>query len=177
MKTYLRNLTIMRCLLSLGVLLLLVQGCKKNEDFIVEEAVPLNLGIRLSVDEGDFIYDAYGRYCEADGELVIVVANNPALLMTDVPADQLESGDFVLFRVGNDAPGYGLLYVYQTEEGGVVTTNILVGEPDSVTEFVVEPDLIQGEVSGEFVSTDASLVVPFAVTFTTQLIEEPTLCD
>lgn len=167
----------LRWLFGLSMALLLVQGCKKNEDFIVEEAVPLSLGIRLSVDEGAFDYDAFGRFCEADGEFVIVVANNPALLMTDVPADELDTGDFVLFRVGTDAPEYGLLYVYQTEEDGVITTYILVGEPDTVTEFVVEDDLIQGEASGEFVSTDGTFVVPFAVSFTSQLLEDSTLCD
>lgn len=177
MKTMKMRAVQLTCAALLGLYMLLGQGCRKNEDFIVEDAVPLNLGIRLSVDEENFAYNAVGRFCDADGELFIVVANNPALLTSEILADDLGSGDFVLFRNGTESPEYGLLYVYEWLENGVPTLDILVGEPDFVGNVVVEDDLIQGELSGVFTSSDGEFEVPFALSFTSQLVEDTTLCE
>lgn len=177
MRTQYRNQIALRWLLGLSLALPFVQGCKKNEDFIVEDAIPLNVGIRLSVDEGDFEYDAIGRFCEEDGDVFIVVANNEALLTFDVAIDELATGDFVVFRTGTESPDYAVLYVHEVVENEVTTVYILIGEPDFIGNVLVEDDLIQGEMSGVFTSIDGEFEVPFNLSFTSQLVEDTTLCD
>jgi hypothetical protein len=167
---------------SLGALALVLvstwlSGCRKNEDFILEESLPINLGIRLSLENDEFSYNAFGSYCENDGALLIVVANNAALLATDLNPDELNSGDFVLYRVGVEDPEYALLYVYEVVENGNPTVYLLIGEPSTISDVVIEDDFMTGSFSGEFTSAGGEFDVAFELSFQCQLSEDPLLCE
>jgi len=83
----------------------------------------------------------------------------------------------VLYRVGVEDPEYALLYVYEVVENGNPTVYLLIGEPSTISDVVIEDDFMTGSFSGEFTSAGGEFDVAFELSFQCQLSEDPLLCE
>jgi hypothetical protein len=92
----------MKKLLYYSVTLILIipslMGCQKNEDFVEITKTPLDLFIRLNLEEDQIEESAFGAICTSENQEVVVISNKQELLSSDIDSNALESGDFILVR-------------------------------------------------------------------------------
>lgn len=157
--------------------LIIGQGCKKNEEFILEEVSPLNLEIRISLEEEEVIYDSYGSYCNNGDTQFIVVSNKQSLLNMEINSGELESGDFIMIREGTDDPQYSLIYIYELDENGVNTIYFLSDDLSDVNGVTLDENLIEGEINGTFSSETEEINVNYSISFVCGLMESTELCE
>lgn len=153
-------------------------GCKKNEEFIVQQSTAVSTGIQLKINNDQVEKEAFGAQCSIDGEEIIRVTNNAAFLSGNVDPTTLQSGDFVLARqTSAGTTQYLIYYIYTSTINGTTEIVVLVDELAEINEFEQGENYAQGSHQGTFESSDQTIQLDYELSFTSQLVYDAELCQ
>jgi hypothetical protein len=167
-----------RVTLYLAAMIILSQGCRQNEEYITQQITPLNLGIRLRLENAQLEYNAYGAACTDEDSQIVRVSNKPELLSGDLNILDLESGDFILIKeTVNGNSVYGIIYIYLNENDGDPELLVLIDELTELDSFQAGENYAEGSHSGSFISQDGTSQFEYDFAFLTELPLAPELCE
>ncbi len=171
----------MKNLLYNSVILVLIitslMGCQKNEDFVEITKTPLELFIRLSLEDEEIVDNGFGAICTNENQELTVISNKQELLSDQIDANTLESGDFVLVRqLQGSIQMINCVYVMEYISGGTPVVGLFIDEIGGLDSFIVDGNLVTGSHTGSFVNVEG-MEVPYTLSFSCGLTNAPELCD
>lgn len=161
----------------------LMTSCSKDdlvEDDMKEE--PIEIEFRMEINGKSLVTDAFAEYCSVDGVEFLSVSNKEILLDTVINSNDFEVNDFLFLLADTDDGDfqYGGA-VFDTEISGSNVTQVIF-TPD-VTIDIISNDgsIVDGSMEGTFLGLDDNLeptiVLPFTVTFTADIVGESEFCE
>jgi hypothetical protein len=152
-------------------------GCQKNEDFVEITKTPLDLFIRINLDEDEIEESAFGAICTSENQEVVVISNKQELLSSEIDFNALESGDFILVRqIQGELQSFFCVYVWEYVSNGSPVVGLFVDEASELDSFVKDGSLVTGSHLGSF-TNDEGVEFPYTLSFSCGLTTNPDLCN
>jgi hypothetical protein len=166
----------MRIIISI-LIVLVFSSCQKNEDFVEITKTPIELFIRLNLEEDQIQENAYGAICTSENQELVVISNNQELLSDEIEANTLQFGDFILLRqLQGSTQTISCVYVTEYMSGGTPVVGVFIDEITELDAFIIDGNLATGSHTGSFVNTEG-IEVPYTLSFSCGLTTNPDLCN
>jgi hypothetical protein len=166
----------MRIIISI-LFILVFSSCQKNQDFVEITKTPIELFIRLNLEEDQIQENAYGAICTSENQEVVVISNKQELLSSEIDFNALESGDFILVRqIQGEFQSFLCVYVWEYISDGTPVVGLFVDESSELDSFSIDGSLVTGSHLGSF-TNDEGVEFPYTLSFSCGLTTNPDLCN